>query len=469
MSDTKKNELDALRERLFFKPQTAFSDKYDIDGADGFCEDYKAFLDAGKTERLCVREAVRLAESAGFVPYVRGMALKPGDKIYKNNRGKALILAVIGSEPIKNGANIAAAHIDSPRIDLKQSPLYESEGLALFKTHYYGGIKKYQWPAIPLELHGVVALKNGEVIDVSVGSEPSDPIFVITDLLPHLGKDQMAKKAGEVISGEGLNVLCGSRPVDGATDKDSDAVKLNIMRILNEKYGIIEEDFLSAELCVVPAFRARDIGFDRSLIGAYGHDDRVCAYPSLRALLDADSPSKTAVCILADKEEIGSEGVSGMKSYFFDTFIEDICAAQNTHLRECYESSTCLSTDVTVGFDPTYPEVCEKKNSAFLNGGVALCKYTGSRGKSGASDASAELIARLRALFDENGILWQMAALGKVDQGGGGTVAMYTAERNIDTIDAGVPVLSMHSPFETVAKTDVFMTYKAIKAFFEKF
>lgn len=469
MSDVKKTELDALREKLLYKNKNAFTGNVNLCGMDEFCEEYKAFLNAGKTERLCVREAIRMAEKAGFVPYTRDMKLSPGDKIYRNNRNKALILAVIGNNNLSEGANIAAAHIDSPRIDLKQSPLYESEGLALFKTHYYGGIKKYQWPAIPLELYGVVSLKSGETIDVSVGNDANDPLFVITDLLPHLGKDQMAKKAGEIFTGESLNVLCGSRPIDGATHKDSDAVKLNVLRILNEKYGITEEDFLSAELCVVPAFSARDIGFDRSLIGAYGHDDRVCAYPSLRALLDAENISKTAVCVLADKEEIGSEGVSGMKSYFFDTFMEDICERQSVALRECYESSTCLSTDVTVAFDPTYPEVSEKKNSAFLNGGVALCKYTGARGKSGASDASSELIARLRSLFDENGVLWQMAALGKVDQGGGGTVAMYTAERNIDTIDAGVPVLSMHSPFETVAKSDVFMTYKAISAFFEKF
>ncbi|MBQ2741404.1 MAG: aminopeptidase [Oscillospiraceae bacterium] len=469
MSDTKNNELDALREKLLYKNKNAFTGNVSLCGMDEFCEEYKEFLDAGKTERLCVREAIRLAEKAGFVPYTRDMKLSPGDKIYRNNRGKALILAVIGNDSLRDGANIAAAHIDSPRIDLKQSPLYESEGLALFKTHYYGGIKKYQWPAIPLELYGVVSLKSGETIDVSVGKDANDPLFVITDLLPHLGKDQMAKKAGEIFTGESLNVLCGSRPTDGATDKDNDAVKLNVLRILNEKYGITEEDFLSAELCVVPAFSARDIGFDRSLIGAYGHDDRVCAYPSLRAMLDAKNISKTAVCVLADKEEIGSEGVSGMKSYFFDTFMEDICENQGVALRECYERSTCLSTDVTVAFDPTYPEVSEKKNSAFLNGGVALCKYTGARGKSGASDASSELIAKLRALFDKNGVLWQMAALGKVDQGGGGTVAMYTAERNIDTIDAGVPVLSMHSPFETVAKSDVFMTYKAICAFFEKF
>ncbi|MBQ4545139.1 MAG: aminopeptidase [Oscillospiraceae bacterium] len=469
MSEEKKNELKELREKLFFTPKTAFDEGFDFTGCDSFCEGYKEYLDCGKTERMCVEKSVRLAEMAGFVPYSRGMSLKPGDKIYKVNRKKAVILAVIGEEPLCSGVNIAAAHIDSPRIDLKQSPLYESDGLALFKTHYYGGIKKYQWPAIPLEFHGVVALKNGEVRTVSVGSDASDPVFVITDLLPHLGKDQMSKKAGEVITGEGLNVLCGSRPIDGADEKDTDAVKLNIMRILNEKYGITEEDFLSAELCVVPAFRARDIGFDRSLIGAYGHDDRVCAYPSLRAIIDTALPKRTAVCILADKEEIGSEGVSGMKSRFFDTFIEDICSSFDTSVRECFENSSCLSTDVTVAMDPNFPEVCEKKNTAYLNRGVALCKYTGARGKSGSSDASAELIASLRALFDKNKVLWQMGSLGKVDQGGGGTVAMYMAERNIDTIDAGVPVLSMHSPFETVAKSDVFMTYKAICAFYKKF
>lgn len=468
MSDSKKNKLDELREKLFAKNETAFSEKYDITEADSFCEGYKAYLDIGKTERLCVKEAIKLAEAKGFVPYERGKALKSGDKIYRNNRGKSIILAVIGQKSMKSGINLAAAHIDSPRVDLKQSPLYESEGLCLFKTHYYGGVKKYQWPAIPLELHGVVALKSGEVVDVSIGNSPDDPVFVITDLLPHLGKDQMAKKATDVISAESMNILCGSRPIDGAKDSDSDAVKLNIMKILNEKYGIVEEDFLSAELSAVPAFSARDIGLDRSMIGAYGHDDRVCAYPSLRALLDLDIPERTAVCILADKEEIGSEGVSGMKSHFFETFIEDICDTDNSLLRECFENSTCLSTDVMVAMDPNYPEVCEKKNTAFINRGITLCKYTGARGKSGSSDASCELIAKLRALFDDNGILWQMGSLGKVDQGGGGTVAMYMAERNIETIDAGVPVLSMHSPYETVAKADVYMTYKAILTFFEK-
>ena len=463
----KKN--DKLREELLFTPKNSFDKKYDVTPASDFCEDYKNFLDTGKTERLCVSEAIRLAEMAGFVPYTRGMKLKSGDKIYKNNRNKALILAVIGNDDLACGINIAAAHIDSPRIDLKQMPLYESEGLALFKTHYYGGIKKYQWPAIPLELHGVVSLKNGKTVDVSVGSDPSDPVFVITDLLPHLGKDQLAKKASDIFTGENLNVLCGSEPVSESESSDKDAIKLNVLRILNEKYGICEEDFFSSELSLVPAFPARDIGFDRSLIGAYGHDDRVCAYPSLRALLDVKAPKKTAVCILADKEEIGSEGVSGMKSLFFDTFIEDICENFNAPLRVCFENSTCLSADVTVAMDPNFTEVYEKQNSCYLNRGIAICKFTGARGKSSSNDASAELIAKLRKLFDENNVLWQMGELGKVDQGGGGTVAMYMAERNIETVDAGVPVLSMHAPFETVAKNDVNMTYLALSAYFGKY
>ena len=463
-------KLDTLRDTLTYKPKNVYFADVDTAKRDDFANGYKAFLDAGKTERLCVKEAISLAEKKGFVPYTRGMKLSPGMKIYKSNRGKAIVLAVVGNANTAGGTNIAAAHIDSPRLDLKQMPLYESEGLSLFKTHYYGGIKKYQWPAIPLELYGVVAKKNGDVVDVAIGNDPSDPIFVITDLLPHLGKDQLAKKASEVIPAESLNILCGSEPAPGADEKSTDAVKLNVLRLLNEKYGITEEDFLSAELCVVPAFRARDIGFDRSLIGAYGHDDRVCAYPALRAILDLDViPDKTSVCILADKEEIGSEGVSGMQSEFFDTFIADLCEEGGTTLRECFEASACLSADVMVAMDPNFPDVCEKQNTAYLNRGIALCKYTGARGKSGSSDASAEMIAKLRAIFDGANVCWQMGALGKVDQGGGGTVAMYLANRNIDTIDAGVPVLSMHSPYETVAKNDVYMSYLAFSEFFKKY
>ncbi len=469
MSSSKNDKLKGLREKLSFTPKTAFDKKFDVSGARDFCEGYKSFLDTGKTERLCVNEAIRLAEEKGFRPYTRGMKLKTGDKIYQNNRGKSLLLAVIGQDKPSDGINIIASHIDSPRIDLKQMPLYESDGFALFKTHYYGGIKKYQWPAIPLELHGVVSLKNGENIEVSIGADLGDPVFTITDLLPHLGKDQLAKKASEIFTGENLNVLCGSDPINESDPSDKDAIKLNVLQILNEKYGITEEDFFSSELCLTPAFNARDVGFDRALIGAYGHDDRVCAYPSLRAILDTKSFKKTAVCMLADKEEIGSEGVSGMKSRFFDTFVEDICESFNTPLRACFENSTCLSADVAAAWDPNFAEVYEKQNTSFINRGIAFCKFTGARGKSSSNDASAEMLGKLRALFDDNSILWQMGELGKVDQGGGGTVAMYMANRNIETIDAGVPVLSMHSPFEVVSKNDVYMTYLAFSAFFEKY
>ena len=408
---------------------------------------------------------IALAETAGFRPYVRGMELKPGDKVYQSNRGKAVMLAVIGRKDLDQGVNIGAAHIDSPRLDLKQNPVYEAEELAFFKTHYYGGIRKYQWVTIPLELHGVVALKGGNVVRVSVGNGEGDPLFTIDDLLPHLGAEQSKKPLGEAIPGESLNILIGSRPL--ADDEGSDRVKVAVLELLNRKYGIVEEDFISAELCAVPAFRASDIGFDRSMIGAYGHDDRVCAYAALAALLQLDTPERTAVCMLADKEEIGSEGVTGMKSASFDTFMADLCAAQGVLPRACYEKSFCLSADVTAAYDPNFADVYEKRNSAFVNYGMGLCKYTGARGKSGASDASAELVAYVRKVLDGAGVAWQMAELGKVDAGGGGTVAAYMAERNIDTLDAGVPVLSMHSPFETVGKLDCYMTYKGMKAVFE--
>ncbi len=335
----------------------------------------------------------------------------------------------------------------------------------MLKTHYYGGLRKYQWVAIPLELRGVISLKGGETIRVSVGSGEGDPQFTITDLLPHLAMDQSKKPLGEAITGEGLNILVGSRPM--ADDNGTDRVKLAVMELLNRKYGIVEEDFLAAELMAVPAFNATDIGFDRSMIGAYGHDDRVCSYASLAALLQLGTPRRTAICMLADKEEIGSEGVSGMKSAAFDTFMADLCEGQNVPLRACYQKSFCLSADVTAGFDPNYPDVYEKRNSALLNYGVGICKYTGSRGKGGASDASAEVVAYLRRILDSNKVLWQMAELGRVDKGGGGTVAAYMAERDIDTIDAGVPVLSMHAPFETVAKLDCYMTYRAVCAVYE--
>jgi len=444
---------------------------YDKIGAEEFaaieayCTGYKQFVNAGKTERECVEQALILAQAKGFRPYTRGMVLQPGDKVYQSNRGKAVTLAVMGQKGLDAGVNIGAAHIDSPRLDLKQNPLYEDSELAMFKTHYYGGIRKYQWVAIPLELRGVVALRSGQVIHVSVGEGDNDPQFTITDLLPHLAADQSKKTLSEAIPGEGLNILVGSRPLGG--DDGADRVKLSILDLLNQKYGITEEDFISAELIAVPAFKACDIGFDRSLIGAYGQDDRVCAYACLAALLQLNVPERTAVCMLADKEEIGSEGVSGMKSFAFDTFMADLCAGQDVPLRTCYEKSFCLSADVTAAFDPNFPDVFEKRNSAQVNYGVGLCKYTGARGKSGASDASAELVAYVRRVLDEGEVLWQMAELGKVDKGGGGTVAAYMAQRNIDTIDAGVPVLSMHAPLETVGKLDCYMTFKGMKVIFE--
>ena len=429
-----------------------------------YCEGYKAYLDAGKTERECVSEGIRLAQEKGFKPYVRGMALKTGDKVYMDNRGKMLMLAVIGQKSLAEGAQITAAHIDSPRMDLKPAPLYEDSELAYLKTHYYGGIRKYQWVTIPLELHGVVSLKSGKNITVAIG-QGNEPKLVVNDLLPHLARKQSEKKLGEGISGEQLNLLVGSEPIEG---EEKERVKLAVMKLLYEKYGFVEDDLISAELEAVPAFNATDIGLDASMIGAYGHDDRVCGYAALKALLDLETaPAKTGICLLADKEEVGSTGVSGMATAAFDTFMEDLCESQNVPVRVCYENSFCLSADVTAAYDPNFGDVFERRNSSFLNYGVGLCKYTGSGGKGGASDAAAEVVAYVRRILDENNIIWQMAELGKVDAGGGGTVAGLLAKRNIDTIDAGVPVLAMHAPFEVVAKLDCYMTYKAMKTVYE--
>ena len=455
--------MDDLRTQLFYTQKNG----YDLIGpeehvaADNYCRGYMEFLNDSRTEREAAINAIRLAESQGFVPYRPGMALEPGMKIYANNRGKALMLAVIGQRSLADGVVIAGAHIDSPRLDLKQIPMYETDELCYFRTHYYGGIKKYQWVTIPLELHGVVALKSGELVDVRIGREPGDPKFVITDLLPHLAQDQMKKTMSEGITGEGLHIIIGSVPY---ADEGKDRVKLAVMSVLNDMYGICEEDFLSAELTAVPAFDVCEIGLDRSMIGGYGHDDRVCAYAELKAILDVENPERTCVCILADKEEIGSDGVSGMQSQAFDTFMADLCASQGVDVRRCFEKSFCLSADVTAAFDPLYPEVYEKSNGSKFNYGMGICKFTGARGKSGTSDASAEVVAHLRRLFDKAGVIWQLAELGKVDQGGGGTIAKYMANRNIDTIDAGVPVMSMHAPFELVAKLDCYMTYKGVLA-----
>ena len=462
--------MDEIKKELFYEQKNG----YDLIGTDerikmeNYSAAYISYLNDARTEREAVKLAIELAEAKGFKEYKVGSELKPGDRIYRNNRGKALMLAVIGEKCLCEGAVIAGAHVDAPRIDIKQKPLYETDELAYFKTHYYGGIKKYQWVTIPLELHGVVALKNGELVDIVIGRDADDPQFVITDLLPHLAKDQVTKTMAEGITGEGLNILIGSAPYAG---EGSDRVKLAVMSILNDRYGICEEDFLSAELTAVPAFDVREIGLDRSLIGGYGHDDRVCAFAELQAMFDMDEvPSKTCVCLLADKEEIGSMGVSGMQSQAFECFMEDLCEQQGASLRRCFENSFCISADVNNAFDPNFPEVSEKRNEAKLNYGVGICKFTGARGKSGTSDASAEVVAHLRRIFADNSVVWQMCELGKVDQGGGGTIAQYMANRNIDTIDAGVPVLSMHAPFEVVSKFDCYMTYKAVlSAYNEKY
>ena len=461
----KKNEL---AEKLLYQPKNGYDrlSAEEEQAMNAYCEDYKAFLDHGKTERLCVEYCVELAEKRGFKPYEPGMKLKAGDKVYCSNRGKGIMLAVIGTESLANGANIGAAHTDSPRLDLKPRTLYEESELAYFKTHHYGGIRKYQWVTIPLALHGVVMLADGSSVTVHIGEEPGEPQFIINDLLPHLGREQSKKPLGEAIPSESLNVLIGSRPIG---DEDVKCrFKLGVMQLLHEKYGVTEEDFISAELEVVPAGRCSDVGFDRSFISGYGHDDRVCAYAELAGIFDAKAPKKTAVCIFADKEEIGSEGVSGMQSEAFEWFMGDLCKGQGVDLRDCFAHSFCVSADVTAAYDPNFADVYDKKNAAFINYGVGLCKYTGSGGKSGASDASAEIVGKLRKLLNDNGVFWQMAELGKTDAGGGGTVAKFMAHRNIDTIDAGVPVLSMHAPRETVAKLDCYMTYKMMKVVFEQ-
>ena len=456
-----------LSEKLLYAPKHGYDRLSEVERKEmnEYCEDYKLFLDRGKTERQCVEYCIELAEKQGFVEYVPNMALKAGDKVYCNNRGKGIMLAIIGSESLAKGANIAAAHTDAPRLDLKPRPLYEEAEMAYFKTHHYGGIRKYQWVTVPLELHGVVTLADGSTVELHVGDKPTDPQFIINDLLPHLGREQAKKPLGEAIPSESLNILVGSEPVTDEEEKSR--FKLGVLQYLYDTYGIVEEDFISAELEAVPAYCARDVGFDRSFISAYGHDDRVCGYAGLQAIFDIGVPQHTAVCMLADKEEIGSMGVTGMQSAAFDTFMHDLCDGQGVLLRECYENSFCLSADVTAAYDPNFAEVYEKRNSARINYGIGLCKYTGARGKSGASDASAETVAFVRRVLDEAEVVWQIAELGKVDAGGGGTVAMYMANRNIATLDAGVPVLSMHAPFETVSKLDCYMTYKGCKAIYE--
>lgn len=455
-----------LKEKLAYKPKNGLLrvSEEEKKQAFDFCEGYMRFLDDAKTEREAVETAVKIAENAGFTAYEPGRKYQAGEKYYVNNRGKSAAFVVIGKKDVSNGVRIGAAHIDSPRLDLKPNPLYEDIELAMLKTHYYGGIKKYQWTAIPLALHGVFVKKNGEKVKVKIGEDESDPCFVISDLLPHLAQEQSKRTLSDGIRGEELNILIGSCPFKD--DSESELVKLNILNILYEKYGVTEEDFLSAELEIVPAFKARDIGFDRSMIGAYGHDDRVCAYPSLMACIECGVPEKTAICILADKEEIGSVGNTGLNSDFVKHVISDIARAQNIEPEDAMRASQCLSADVNAAVDPTFQDVFEKKNASFLNYGVVITKYTGARGKSGSNDASAEYMGQIRAMLDDANIVWQIGELGKVDIGGGGTVALYIAGLGINTVDLGVPVLSMHAPFETVAKLDVFMAYRAMQEFF---
>ena len=451
-------------EQLLYKPEYAADKQPDVkEKAAAFAEGYKNFLDHAKTEREAAATSEQMLLAAGYKPFEPKKTYVPGEKIYFIQEHKAVVAATIGQKPFEEGFRLVIAHIDSPRLDLRPNPLYESDHLSYFKTHYYGGIRKYQWGTMPLAIHGVFTRADGSSVSFAVGEDENDPVFCITDLLPHLAADQMQKPAGKIVEGEQLNVILGSQPLEG---DGADLVKLHIMKLLNEKYGLVERDFLSAELTVVPAGRCREAGLDRSLLSSYGHDDRVCAYAELEALFALDMPEKTAVCILADKEEIGSVGISGMQSHYFEHFMEGLCDAQGAKLSDCFANSFCLSADVSNAFDPNWPETCDKRNNSQLNYGVAICKYTGSRGKGGASDASAEAMGHVRSTLDKAGVIWQIATLGKVDQGGGGTVAAYMANRNIVTVDAGVPVLSMHAPLELVSKLDCYETMLACKAIY---
>ena len=437
-------------------------------------KDYRAFLDAGKTERECVTELVREAEANGYVnletKLAAGEKIQPGDKVYAVGMKKIMALFHVGQEPLEKGMNILGAHIDSPRLDVKQNPLYEDTDLAYFDTHYYGGVKKYQWVAIPLAIHGVIAKKDGSVVDVVIGEDENDPIVYITDLLIHLAGKQLQKKAAEVIEGENLDILIGSRPLNESTDeKQKEAVKSNVLRILKEKYDVEEEDFLSAELEIVPAGKARDCGLDRSMVAAYGQDDRVCAYTSFVAMMEMEAPKRTSCCLLTDKEEIGSVGATGMQSRFFENTVAELLEGMGCYsdlvLRRTLRNCSMLSSDVSAGYDPAYGECFEKKNSAYLGRGIVLNKFTGARGKSGSNDANAEYVAKVRKIFDDNQVAFQTAELGKVDVGGGGTIAYIAALYGMNVIDSGVSVLSMHAPWEVTSKADIYEAKKAYKAF----
>ena len=455
-----------MLEKLSYKKKNVFEEASPekLAAIFDYAKGYMKFLDDAKTEREATDVAIELARANGFTEYKLGDKISVGDKKYLNQHGKSVILFSVGENDVEtDGIRILASHIDSPRLDLKQVPMYEEGGMGFLKTHYYGGVKKYQWTTIPLALHGVMIKSDGEVVNVKIGEDEGDPIFYINDLLPHLGQKQAAEPLGTAISGESLNILIGGLPY---ADKDvSDKIKLTALSLLYDKYGVTEEDFLSAELSLVPAFKARDIGFDRALIAAYGHDDRVCSYPALTALFDNADTKRTVMVVLADKEEIGSVGVTGMQSAFLVDLIDEIARNLGKNGIVVRSNSKCLSADVTACFDPNFADVYEKRNSAMISCGTTMSKYTGARGKSGTSDASAEFVGFVRKLFAENGVIWQTAELGKVDAGGGGTVAMYIANQNIETVDLGVPVISMHAPYEVVSKADVYSTHEAFCAF----
>jgi len=429
-----------------------------------FAEGYKTFMNEAKTEREAVRFCKKFAEARGYVPFEYGKKYSTGDKIYFINHQKAIILANIGKKPMEEGFGIIASHIDAPRLDLKPSPLCEKESFAYLRTHYYGGIKKYQWPTIPLALHGTVVLANGESIDLAIGENDEDPVFYITDLLPHLAQDQMRRNAADLTPGENLKVIAATTPLDEEGVKE--AVKLNVLKYLNDHYGMVEEDFISSELVLVPALKSRDVGFDRNLVASYAHDDKVCAYPSMMAMLEVEDPEYTSVMVLTDKEEIGSSGNTGLDTNYLRDFLAELCSEGNIH--KALYHSWCLSADVNACYDPIFPEVYEKQNSSLLNHGVIITKYTGSRGKGGTSDASAEFMGKIRSILNKNDVNWQIGELGKVDQGGGGTVAKYIAKMNVDVVDLGVPVLSMHAPYEAISKLDLYSTYEACLGFYRR-
>lgn len=454
-----------LKKLLYKNDTVADAAPEALAAAQDFCEGYKTFLDHCKTERETVAYSEKLLLEAGYKPFVPGEKLNPGDKVYTINRKKCVLAATVGTKPLDQGFHLNIAHIDSPRLDLRPVPVFEKNGLGYLRTHYYGGVRKYQWPTIPLALHGVIYRADGSAVEICIGEKDDDPVFCITDLLPHLGAKQNAKTLAEGITAEDLNVLIGSQPI---ADREAEQrVKLNILGMLHEAYGITERDFTRAEIEVVPAHKARDIGLDRAMIGAYGHDDRVDAYPALMAEIGVQNPAYTTVCVLTDKEETGSDGVTGLNSMYTFHFLQQLCQTQGADYIMACKASKCLSADVTAAYDPTFADAFEPDNGTYAGNGVAIYKYTGSRGKSSTSDASAELVSYLTRLMDRSGIVWQIGEMGKLDLGGGGTVAKYVANQDIDTIDIGVPVLAMHSPFEVVSKADVYMAYRTFKAFCE--